>query len=155
MELTINVDSLDKTNSAVNSTSDRTAVDSLETLAVGNVEPFIVSFCDDNGAVPAFVTDAGTVVSIGLGIPTTTGSQSFATVNLTVSGSTRIGSLDMDSQTLRDAVALVGCVQYCGRNGRWLTLEIRRVTTVTGTITAAESIALLSVFVALPVLAYA
>lgn len=153
MNLVINVDALDKTNSAVESASDRTPVDSLEMLTVGNVEPLTVAFCDDDGATPAFQSDANTTVTVGLGVPDVDGAQSYASATLT--GSPRTGTLDLDSTTLRNASYTWQCARHQGRNGKWFTLEVRRVTTVLGSITAAESVGLLPVFVALPVLSYA
>ncbi len=153
MELTINVDALDKTASAVESASNRTAVAEIEALTIGNIEPMTLRFCDDTGATPSFVTDAGTVVSIGLGIQDVNGRQVLASNSaLTISSSTRVGTLNMDNTTIRNAAfSPYGC--YCnGFAGIWLTLEIRRVTTVTGTVTAQETLGLLRVFCAAPVM---
>jgi hypothetical protein len=151
MELVINVDALDKTNSAVVSATDRTAVDDLEMLTVGNVEPMTVRFCDNDGVTPSWVADADTVVAVGVGAPDVDGGQSYASTTLT--GSPRSGVLDLDTAALRSASYSWQCCRHYGRLGRWFTMEIRRTTYVTGSITAAESVALLSVFVALPVLA--
>ena len=153
MNLTINVDATDKRFAAVESATDRTAVSELESLTIGNKEPFTVSFCDDAGATPAFVTDADTVVAVGLGRQDINGGELFASIaTLTVSGSTRVGLLDMDQTALRQAAWTDWGCWARGFRGIFLTLEIRRVTTVTGSVTAAETLALLQVFCAAPVM---
>lgn len=154
MELVINVSALDKTNSAVVSASDRTPVADLEMLTVGNVEPFVVSFCDSTGASPAWVIDAGTVVTVAVGMPSVDGSMTYAAQVLTIDGTTRVGALDLDTVAIRQACSTWNICRCHGRNGVWMTMEVRYVTTVALAINAAESVGLLSVFVALPVLAY-
>lgn len=153
MELTILTTALDKTNSAVVSASDLTPVESVEMLTVGNVEPFTVSFCDDTGTSPAWVIDTGTVVTVAVGMPTIDGSATYAAQVLTIDGTTRIGSLDLDTVALLQACSTWNTCRCHGRNGVWVTMEIRYVTTVALSITAAESVAILPVFIALPVLA--
>jgi hypothetical protein len=155
MNLVINESALDKTSSAVVSASDRTALTELEMLTVGNVEPFVISFCDSTGASPSWVTDAGTVVGIGLGYQNVDGSQSFAlNTALTISSTTRIGTLDLDTTALRSAAAAWQCCCHRNQNGVWFTLEVRRITTVATVVTAAKTLALLPVFVCLPILSY-
>lgn len=153
MNLTINVDALDKTASAVVSASDRTPVDSLEDLTVGNVEPIAIAFCDSTGATPAWVADAGTTVSVGLGRPAVDGGQSYASATLAIGGVGRTGTLDLTSATMRGAAYNPWGYPRPGRRGVFLTLEVRRVTVSGVTTTAAETLALLEVFCPLPVLA--
>jgi len=156
MELTINVDEPDKTNSAVVSATNRTAVAELDMLIVGNVEPLTVSFCDSDGATPSWVTDAGTVVAMGLGRQEVDGAQLYASAaSLAVTGSTRTGTIDLDTVALRTAASAWTCCCHRNHNGIWVTLELRRVTTVAAVVTAAQTVALLPVFIALPVLSYA
>lgn len=146
MNLVINVDALDKSEAAVNSASDRTAVEQLEKLVFGDDEPLTVSFCDDAGATPSWVTDSDVGVSVGLGIPDVGGAQVLAQAEpLTIDGATRVGVLPLTGTPLQQALQ-----QACDcRRGRWLTLEIRK-TDENGLL---ETLALLNVFVALGVLA--
>lgn len=155
MEIVIDVSANDKTNSAVVSASNRTPVEELDMLTVGNVEPLTVSFCDSTGATPAWVTDAGTVVAMGLGRQEVDGAQLYASAaSLSVSGSTRIGTIDLDTAALRSAAASWTCCCHRNQTGIWVTLELRRVTTVATVVTAAQTVALLPIFIALPVLSY-
>lgn len=147
MDLTINVDALDKTDSAVISAIDRTPLDDLQTLVLGNLEPLTLRFCDDDGATPSWVTDATTSLAVGLGNPDVDGAQLFtSTTSFAISGSTRVGTLSLNTSLLRTAVynALV-CKR--GNIARFI-LEIRK-TTAAGTV---ETLGLLPVPVASKVL---
>lgn len=104
MDITINIDATDKSSAVVNSATDRTPVSDFELLVLGNRVSVTLRFCDDDGATPAFVTDATTVVDIGVGIPDVDGNLSYATTtSLSVSGSTRTGTLDLDTTALKNA----------------------------------------------------
>lgn len=150
MELTINVDALDKTASAVESATDLTALDQLQLLVLGNNEPLTLSFVDEDGAVPAWVTDSSTGLAVGLGQPDVDGGQLYtSTTSFTISGNTRLGTLSLNTSALRSALfnAIVG--GRCGnRNQGLFTLEIRK-TTAAGNI---ETLALLPVYVSSKVL---
>lgn len=112
MDITIQSDALDKTAAVVNSASDRTPVADFELLVVGNRISVTLRFCDDDGATPAFVTDGTVIVDIGLGYPSVDGSTDYAsTASLAVSGSTRAGTLDLNTAELLSAVynGVIGC----------------------------------------------
>jgi hypothetical protein len=130
MDFTINISEPDKTQAVVNSSTDLTPVADFELLVVGNRVSVVVRFCDSAGATPAFVTDGTTVVDLGLGIPAVDGSLDYATIaGLTVSGSTRVGSLDLDTAALQTAVYQA---TGCGNGNRLpqapFTLEVRTIT---------------------------
>lgn len=149
MDLTINVDALDKTASAVESASDRTEVEELELLVTGNKIPLTISFCDDDGATPSFVTDAGVVISVGLGSLSVNGETAYASASsLDVSGNTRTGNLNVDTDRLRTAVYNLMCGPLARRGQVIMTLEVRK-TTAAGLV---ETLALLRVYVSLRVL---
>jgi len=151
MELTINVEALDKTASAVTSSTVRTALDDLQLLVLGNIEPLTLSFCDDAGVSPAWVTDVSTDLTVGIGIQEIDGLKTYSSTSaFTISGTTRLGALALNTTLLRNAlVDLVGSKpQYLRLSQGPMTLEIRK-TTSTGT---PETLALLQVFVALKVL---
>lgn len=147
MNLTINVDSIDKTEAAVESASDRTVLDDVEMLTLGNIEPLTLAFCDEDGATPSWVTEASTTLAVGLGNPDVDGAQLYAsTTSFTISGSTRIGSLSLNTTALRTALYnALACKR--GSVARF-TLEIRK-TSSAGQI---ETLALLPVNLASKVL---
>lgn len=151
MDLIINVDALDKTNSAVVSTSDLTPVSDLQQLILGNQEPINLSFVDSSGAVPTWVTDWSTGVAVGLGtlglinIPgMNTAKLCAVTVSFAISGTMRIGVLNLNTIDL--IAALYG--QPGGRRS-WgplqmpFTLEVR-ITTSAGLV---QTLGLLPVIV--------
>jgi hypothetical protein len=141
MNLVINVDANDKAAAAVNSVSDRTPVDDLRDLVLGNQEPLTIAFCDESGATPAWVTDVTTQVIVGLGQPGIDGSQDYAlSAPLTISSSTRVGTLSLVSVALQNALFKF-CA--CGRPGGWLVMEIRK-TDSGGNL---ETLAMLNVYV--------
>ncbi len=73
-------------------------------------EPLTISSIDDTGGtISSWVTDGSTTVTVALG--DTDPSQSFlyaSATGLTVSGSTRVGTLDLDIAALARAVSLAG-----------------------------------------------
>lgn len=147
MELTINVDALDKTDSAVVSASDRTVLDELQLLTLGNLEPLTLSFCDDDGATPAWVTDATASLAVGIGNPDVDGAQLFtSTTSFSISGSTRVGTLSLNTSALRSAV--YNGIQCKRSSIARFTLEIRK-SAAAGTV---ETLGLLPVSVAAKVL---
>lgn len=147
MDLTINVDVLDKTSSAVVSASDRTELEELQLLVLGNIEPLTLRFCDDDGATPSWVTDSTTTLSVGIGNPDVDGAQLFTSTNIfTIVGSTRVGALSLSTATLRTAV--YNALQCRRGSIASFTLEIRK-TAPTGAI---ETLALLLVRIASKVL---
>lgn len=150
MEVTIIVDALDKTASAVESATDLTAVDQLQLLVLGNNEPLTLSFVDNDGAAPAWVTDSTTGLAVGLGNPDVDGAQSYtSTTSFTISGSTRVGTLSLNTAALRTALFNAIVSGRCGnRNQALFTLEVRK-TTAAGNI---ETLGLLPVYVSSKVL---
>ena len=142
MELVINVDALDKTASAVDAASTRVALDSIQQLTLGNSEPLTLSFCDDDGAAPSWVTDSSTGLAVGLGAPDVDGSKLYtSTTAFLISGSSRIGTLNLNTTALRNAIYEgVGC----GRAGVMMVLEIRKVASDGGV----QTLGLLNVWVA-------
>jgi hypothetical protein len=147
MELTINVDALDKTTSAVVSADDRTALSELQLLVLGNIEPLVLSFCDSDGGTPAWVTDSSTGLAVGLGNPDVDGAQAYAsTSTFGISGTTRTGSISLNSAALRTAVYNA---RICApKKFALFTLEIRK-TTAAGLV---ETLGILPVYVATKVL---
>ena len=144
MELTINVDATDKTLAAVVSASDRTPLTDVELLVIDNLIPLTLSFCDDDGAVPSWVTDAGTTLAVGLGNQDVSGSQSFTSTTIfSIVGSTRVGELSLNTGALRNALAnKLVCAR--GSQTRFV-MEVRKKIAATG---ALQTLALLQVFVA-------
>jgi hypothetical protein len=130
MDITLNVSAPDKTQAVVNSASDRTPVDDFELLVVGNRISVTLRFCDDDGATPAFVTDATTVIDCGVGIPTVDGTLDYATISsMAVSGSTRTGTLDLNTAALINAVNLaIGCRDSQQPQLAPFTFEVRKTT---------------------------
>lgn len=127
MNLVINIDATDKSEAAVASVADRTPVDELDELILGNQEPLTIAFCDDAGDIPAWVTDPVTMLVVGLGLPDLLGGKSYAaTDDFDIDGTTRTGVLNLDTTALRDALALA-CKNCAEDAGRWLTLEIAKV----------------------------
>lgn len=148
MDLTINVDALDKTSSAVESSAVRTALDELQLLTVGNIEPLVLSFCDDTGATPSWVTDASVLLAVGLGDQDVNGTSLYtSTSSFTIVGSTRTGALNLNTSAIRTAIynKVAGRINKIAR----MVLEIRKTNVSAGTI---ETLGLLPIQVATQVL---
>lgn len=148
MNLTINVDATDKTQAAVAAAvANPVPVSELQLLVLGDIEPLVLSFCDSAGATPAFVTDATTLLAVGLGCPDVDGAQDYAsTGNFTIVGSTRVGALSLTTAALR--TALYNALACGQRRSASMVLQIRK-TTAAGLV---QSLALLTVLVAEKVL---
>lgn len=146
MELVLNVDALDKTAAAVDAVATRTVLNEIQQLTLGNSEPLTLTFCDDDGATPSWVTDSSTGLAVGLGLPDVDGGQLFtSTTAFSISGSTRVGTLNLNTTALRNAIYNY---QDCNRYGAFFKLEVRKIS-ATGSV---QTIALLSVWVASRVL---
>lgn len=149
MDLILNIDAVDKTAAAVVSASDLTPVDPLPTLVLGDVETITLQFVDEDGATPAFASDATYTAAVGLGAPTANGEQQWTgTTTFTLASSTRTGYVSLDTAQLRDAVYNGMASGGVNRNGAWFTLHVR-ITDPTG---YGVTYALLPVFVAARVL---
>lgn len=147
MNLVINVDATDKAAAAVVSSTDRTPVDELRELVLGNQEPLTLDFCDDTGARPSWVTNAAVSLVVGLGRSGIDGSQAYAISDpLAITGNTRTGTLDLGTTALQQAL-YSWC--SCGKRGKWMLLEVRKAD-ASGNF---ETLALLNVFVLWRVLA--
>jgi len=98
----------------------------LETLVQSDSgEPLVISSIDDTtGAISSWVTDSSVVISVGLGDPDTANVNSYAsTLSLGVAGSTRTGTLALNTAALSDALRIISCGgQQLGR----FTLQIRK-----------------------------
>lgn len=157
MILVINVDALDKTVAAVVSISDLSPLGDVQNLTLGNVEPLTISFIDSSYAVPAWVTDSTTALAVGIGIPDINGALNYSsTTSFSISGTTRVGTLSLNTALLRAAMyrpwpiggqPASGAIQAAYGlpvpGASMFTLEIRR-TTAAGVI---QTLALLPVFV--------
>ncbi len=86
-------------------------------------ENLVISSIDDTaGTISSWVTDASTTVVVGLGDPDPTQSYLYASVlGLSISGSTRVGTLALNTAELTRAIAMV-------RLNRTFTLQIRKTT---------------------------
>lgn len=128
MNLTINVSVDDKSRAVVASAANLTPIDDVEMLVLGNREPLVLSFCDSAGAQPSWVTDPSVEVDVGLGIPTTDGSEYFVAIAaLSVSGNTRTGTLDLDTSALKQAAFLaLRCWSGRGIPTAGFVLEVRK-----------------------------
>lgn len=145
MELVINTDAYDKTAAAVTSVTDLTALEELETLVLGDKEPLTIYFVDEDKAVPSWVTDSTTALAVGLGNPNVDGSDLFtSTTSFTISGSSRVGTLSLNTTALRTAVYNALIYAGCRQNQALFTLQIRK-TDASGNY---ETLGLLPVFVA-------
>lgn len=146
MELTIYTPSTptDLTQVAIVSATDRTPITDILQMVLGNQEALTLNFVDEEGAVPSWVTDAGVSLTVGVGTPDAIGEQLYAATSfLTVSGNTRVGTLDLNTALLRDAAYRLK-ESRCGTlPGAWLTLELRK-TDASGN---RDTIALLPVFI--------
>lgn len=98
----------------------------LETLVQSDTgEPLVISSIDDAaGTISSWVTDSS-VVSVGIGDPDPQNSRVYASLTgLTISGSTRIGTLALNTTQLQ--AALAGYFGMPGRvNGANFTLQVQ------------------------------
>lgn len=86
-------------------------------------EPLVISSLDDTaGTISAWVTDPGTTLAVGLGDPDPSQSYLYASsLSFAISGSTRVGTLALNTAELQRAVTLI-------RPYRAFTLQIRKTT---------------------------
>lgn len=146
MELTIYTPSTptDLTQVAIVSATDRTPITDILQMVLGNQEALTLNFADEDGSVPSWVTDAAVTLTAGVGVPDTTGGQLYAALSaLTVSGNTRVGTIDLNTALLRDAAYRLKDSRCGVLPGAWMTLELRK-TDASGN---RDTIALLSVYV--------
>jgi hypothetical protein len=143
VNLVINVDATDKSEAAVVSAADRSPVDEIGQLILGNQEPLTIGFCDDTGATPAWVTDPAVILIVGLGKPDLNAGRLYTALDdFTIVGETRQGLLNLDTAALRSALVAI----FAGPGtdaGRWLTIEITKLA-ADG---SSETMALLNVMV--------
>lgn len=147
MDLVINVDALDKSQAAVVSAADLTAVDELRQLVLGTQEPLSIVFVDEDGAVVSWQASGSVTIAVGLGSPNVNGEATLTATDDFTAANPRVGELNLNTAALRQAL-----YQFCaGRTpGSWLTLEIAK-TDASG---STETLALLNVFVKWRVLTY-
>ena len=87
-------------------------------------EPLVISSIDDAlGTISSWVTDGSTTLVAGLGDPDTNQSYLYAsTLGFSIAGSTRVGSLALNTAELTQALA------YRGGTLRPFTLQLRKTT---------------------------
>lgn len=141
MNLVINTDATDKTASAVDAVATRNVLTDLQQLSLGDTEPLTFTFCDNNGNTPSWVTDATYALSCGLGTQDIDANQLYtSTTSFQISGSTRVGTLNLNTTLLRNALWEL---MDAYRRGVFLVLQIRLVAP-TGTV---QTLAMLPVWV--------
>lgn len=98
-------------------------------------EPLVISSIDDTGGtISSWVTDASTILAVGLGDPDPSQSYLYAsTLSFSISGNTRVGTLALNTAELQRAVTLA-------RPHPFYTLQIRKTTSG-----LTETVALLSI----------
>lgn len=87
-------------------------------------EPLVISSIDDtDGTISAWVTDPTTSLAVGLGDGDPVGAFLYSsTIDFTISGNTRIGTLALNTTALRDAIYRG---RFAGTNNR-LGLQVRK-----------------------------
>ena len=121
-------------STAANAATISRVSDRLETLCQGDTgEPLTISSIDDTaGTISAWVTDASTTLALGLGDPDPASAYTYAsTTSFSISGSTRTGTLALNTTALRDALgATTGLPARLFRvaSPRRFTLHLRKTT---------------------------
>lgn len=125
MILYLDTTAADKTAAAITSTTDFTALATLQTLTLGDSEALTLHFMASSGVYATWATDATYSISVGLGNVSTDATRLYsATTSFSIVGSTRTGRLALDTFQLRGAIydAITG---YSHRTGGFLWLHIR------------------------------
>jgi hypothetical protein len=108
--------------------------DTLETLVQSDSgEPITLSSIDDTaGTISSWVTDASTTLALGLGDADSGNAYTYAsTTGFTISGSTRVATLALDTSNLRDALgnpSFSNSSPYRFTNRTRFVLQLRKTT---------------------------
>lgn len=127
-DLVLLIAALADESTAANQATIRRVTAKVETLVQNDSgEPLNLYFYDDATTAASWVTDAGTTLAVGLGDPSPGASDIYAsTTSFSISGSSRVGTLALNTTRLADALsAASGCN---GANAFGKTLHIRKTT---------------------------
>ncbi len=122
----------------------------VETIVQSDLgEPLEIYSYDDASTVSSWVTDAAVTLACGLGTPDPASAYTYAsTTSFSISGSSRLGTLALNTTALRDALAAALALRLNSRSaGARFTLHLRK--SAAG---VSETLALLPLHVAAGVL---